>query len=201
MALTVRQITSQDVLDLSHCFKRAFDQDPVMRWLFLSPKEWEKCALRYFGMAITHYMHNGHALTTNGLEGAALWSKPNSAKPSMWHQIISDMKMSWFFKDGFVRGMQIQQALQEIHPKQPHWYLSMIGTDTRHRGEGVGPALLQPVLQLCDEQNLPTYLESSNQKNISFYIRHGFEILQDVTIPGGPTLWPMLRQSQHPSNS
>jgi|TARA_B100002003_G_scaffold181527_1_gene169622 ribosomal protein S18 acetylase RimI-like enzyme len=201
MALTVRQITSQDIVNLSHCFKRAFDQDPVMRWIFFTEREWERCALRYFSMAIREYIRSGHALTTDGLEGAALWLKPDSPKPGFWYQVVAYMKMSWLFRGGFVRGLQIEEALQHIHPKQPHWYLSVIGTDTRHRGKGVGPALLQSVLQQCDEQNLPAYLESSNQKNISFYIRHGFEILRDVSIPDGPTLWPMLRQPQHPEGS
>ncbi len=198
MALTVRQITDQDIGDLSHCFKRAFAQDPVMRWVFPSEREWDRCALRYFGMAIREFIRNGHALTTGGLEGAVLWLKPNSPKPGIWYQIISYMKMSWMFRGGFARGIELEQALEGIHPQQPHWYLSVIGTDTLHRGKGVGPALLQSVLQQCDEQNLPAYLESSNRKNISFYTRHDFEILQDVTIPDGPTLWPMLRQPRRP---
>jgi len=165
-----------------------------MRWVLFPEMEWERCALRYFRMIIRDYMRSGHTLTTNGLEGASLWLKPNPPKASVWRQFTSYVKMSWLFRGCFIRGIQIEEALQKVHPKEPHWYLSVIGTDILHRGKGVGPALLQPILEICDEQGLPAYLESSNEINISFYARHGFEILQDVIIPGGPTLWPMLRQ-------
>lgn len=201
MPLAVRQITSQDISGLSHCFKRAFQQDPVMRWVFYPEREWERCALRYFAIVFSDFIRSGHTLTTNDLEGAALWLKPNPPKAGMWHQIFSYVKMSWLFQRCFFRGIQIEEALEKVHPTEPHWYLSVIGTDTRHRGKGIGPALLQPVLKICDAEGLPAYLESSNEINISFYIRHGFEILQEVIIPGGPTLWPMLRQPRTPDSS
>jgi GNAT superfamily N-acetyltransferase len=197
MTLTVRPIDRQDISTLSHCFKRAFEQDPVMRWVFSPQTEWERCALRYFNMVIRNFIHSGHAVTTQGLEGAALWLKPDPPKGGVLFWSISYLKMAWLYRGCFLRGIQIEEALHKIHPKEPHWYLSVIGTDTLHRGKGVGPALLQPILKICDEQGLPAYLESSNQLNISFYIRHGFEILQDVIIPGGPTLWPMLRQPRN----
>ena len=37
--------------------------------------------------------------------------------------------------------------------------------------------MISPILERCDHDGLPAYLESSKEKNIPFYRRHGFEVL------------------------
>jgi len=59
---------------------------------------------------------------------------------------------------------------------------------------GMASALLEPTLRRCDRDRLPAYLESSNEANLPFYGRHGFEVVAQISIADGPTLWPMLRQ-------
>eukprot|EP01041_Mallomonas_annulata_P030478 gene30478-52615_t len=61
----------------------------------------------------------------------------------------------------------------QFHPEEPHWYLSMIGVDPSHHGQGLGSALLKAGLQRCDADGLPAYLESSNPKNVPLYERFG----------------------------
>jgi hypothetical protein len=45
-----------------------------------------------------------------------------------------------------------------------------------------------------DSGGLPAYLESSNERNLDFYARHGFRVTGEVAIPSGPTIWPMWRE-------
>ncbi|MGB6107124.1 MAG: GNAT family N-acetyltransferase, partial [Mycobacterium sp.] len=49
-------------------------------------------------------------------------------------------------------------------------------------------------LDRCDAEHAPAYLESSNFDNIAYYHRFGFEVTGEITIPGGPTMWPMWRE-------
>jgi GNAT superfamily N-acetyltransferase len=87
------------------------------------------------------------------------------------------------------------QAVERHHPHVPHWYLAVLGTDPPRQGCGVGSSLLEPVLSRCDAEGLPAYLESSKERNVPFYARHGFEVTKTIDLPGGgPRLWLMWRE-------
>ena len=65
------------------------------------------------------------------------------------------------------------RRIEKAHPKEPHWYLGVLGTDPDHQGKGIGAALLAPVLERCDREGMPAYLESSKESNIPYYERFG----------------------------
>jgi ribosomal protein S18 acetylase RimI-like enzyme len=79
------------------------------------------------------------------------------------------------------------------HPDEPHWYLPVIGVDPAHQGRGYGAALMRHATERCDRDVVPAYLESSNPRNISLYLRHGFEILGTIQVGSSPQMVPMLR--------
>ena len=83
--------------------------------------------------------------------------------------------------------------IERSHPPAPHYYLAVLGTDPEAQGRGVGSALMRPVLDACDRDGIPAYLESSKERNIDFYARHGFRVTEEVRMPKGPPVWPMWR--------
>jgi GNAT superfamily N-acetyltransferase len=83
------------------------------------------------------------------------------------------------------------------HPHEPHFYLPIIGVDPAWQGQGVGSALLQPVLERADLEGMPAYLEATTDRNRALYERHGFDVRDIVYMPGGgPPLWLMWREPQ-----
>ena len=44
-----------------------------------------------------------------------------------------------------------------------------------------------------DRDRVPAYLEASCERNRELYLRHGFELRAELTLPEGPTLWLMWR--------
>jgi ribosomal protein S18 acetylase RimI-like enzyme len=85
-------------------------------------------------------------------------------------------------------------GMERRHPREvPHWYLAVLGTDPSAQGQGLGSAVLQPVLERCDTDGVGAYLESSKERNIDFYARHGFRVTGEIRLPRGPTMWPMWR--------
>ncbi|MDP1821280.1 MAG: GNAT family N-acetyltransferase [Acidimicrobiales bacterium] len=89
--------------------------------------------------------------------------------------------------------------MEKAHRRHPeHYYLSVLGTAPDRQGEGVGSALMAPVVARCDEEGIGAYLESSKEANIPFYRRHGFEVVEELQLPSGPGLWPMWRDPRAP---
>ena len=98
-----------------------------------------------------------------------------------------------------VRALRLLFEIDGLHPREPHWYLATLGTVPERQGQGVGAALLQPVLTLADEDGVPAYLESSKERNVPFYARFGFEVVEELhSKVGSPPMWRMWREPHVP---
>jgi ribosomal protein S18 acetylase RimI-like enzyme len=94
-----------------------------------------------------------------------------------------------------LRTASVLGALDRMEERDPsHWYLFILGTEPAAQGQGLGSALLAQALARVDADGMPAYLESSSERNLVLYGRHGFEITSEVAIPGGPRIWPMWRE-------
>jgi ribosomal protein S18 acetylase RimI-like enzyme len=53
---------------------------------------------------------------------------------------------------------------------------------------------MKHALARVDREGATAYLESSNPRNVSFYERHGFEVLGRIQSGSSPVITPMLRR-------
>ncbi|MFE7012043.1 GNAT family N-acetyltransferase [Streptomyces sp. NPDC057651] len=85
-----------------------------------------------------------------------------------------------------------------IHPRdRAHEYLWMIAVDPARQGQGLGTALMEPVLDRCDREGVASYLEASSDRSRVLYERLGFVCTgSGIALPDGPTMWPMWRDPQ-----
>lgn len=168
----------------------AFACDPVMRWMYPSADDY----LRHYRPLMEIF--GGASLTAktawigDDSGGAALWFPPgvHGDGDSIGQQMFSSVAEEKHETLGAVL-----QQMDDHHPKEPHWYLAVIGVDTAHQGKGLGAQLMRAGLECCDADGLPAYLESSNPANISLYERHGFRRIGEIQVGDGPLLRPMLR--------
>ena len=65
-------------------------------------------------------------------------------------------------KYGLSNLVAVIEQMGQHHPPEPHWYLPLIGVDPARQGQGLGAALMRPVLAKCDAAGLPAYLESTS---------------------------------------
>jgi GNAT superfamily N-acetyltransferase len=84
--------------------------------------------------------------------------------------------------------------MERRHPREPHYYLSVLGVDPAHQGKGLGHRLVAPVLDRCDAERRLAWLESTNPKNHAFYRRLGFAEVDRLPFDGGPTITFFARQ-------
>lgn len=198
-----RRATAADADALVEVLGRAFDDDPVTCFLFPSDGRRGRALRRFFRIQLRHiYLSHGEVWTTADLRGAALWGTPETGRPGpreLWHlaPMLPDLLA---LGRSFPDAARLLATVDRWRPRQAHWYLATLGTDPPRQGTGVGSALLARVLVRLDEAGLPAYLESSKERNVPFYARHGFEVVRELQVPrGGPRLWTMWRTPRPPA--
>ena len=199
----VRPARRDETDALAHTLAAAFQDDPVMEWLWPDPRRRALGLPRLFATQ-TRHQHFASAGVDIAVEpsgvigGAALWDAPGKWKPSPWRGLRMFPQLARAFGGRLGAGKELMDLMSAVHPDEPHWYLATIGTDPHRRGHGFGQALLRSRLERCDRDGIPAYLESSKQVNIAYYERFGFEVTGTVGIPGGPDLWLMWRTPRSP---
>ena len=173
---------------------RAFYDDPVTAWFYPDAERRLRHGRRFFAIRLRQLADQQLIFTTPDHCGAALWAPPGRWREDL-RQSLMLMPMLPVLLPRIVRATHAVREIERHHPAVPHFYLSVVGTDPERQGEGVGSALLAPVLQRCDETRTAAYLESSKESNLSFYARHGFEVIERIDLTEeGPPLWLMWRE-------
>jgi ribosomal protein S18 acetylase RimI-like enzyme len=193
---SVRHVTRGDLDALSGVLARAFDDDPVFcaiipddahrrRALPVLFREW---------IRLLHLPHPSTSWTTGDLAGAALWSPQGEWDVGFGSILRMGPRMLVAMGTRTVPGLRVLHAIEVPHPREPHVYLRALGVEPRYQGRGVGSRLMHPMLAQCDARGEAAYLESSNERNVPLYRRHGFEVTGEVVTHLGPKVWLMWRK-------
>lgn len=148
---------------------------------------------RFFAQEVTRSIRRGGAWTT--ADGAAVWYPPGHWEPRTPEALRQIPASLWVFREHTGRAARIAATLRGHHPREPHWYLAYVGTRRERQSTGIGAALLRPVLERCDREGLPAYLEASSERSRRLYLKLGF-IDRGEPLPvvdGGPAVLPMWR--------
>jgi GNAT superfamily N-acetyltransferase len=195
---SVRPATRADVRGLSATMARAFDDDPLMMWIFPDEALRRRRLPLLFAVLLRRYYLASRAteLVAAGdqILGGAMWAPPGQWPPPVWRQLAAVPSMCRALGGRLSVASETSSAIARCHPAGPHWYLSGIGTEPAQQRTGVGGLLLASRLDRCDAAGMPAYLESSKRSNVGYYERFGFAVTGEIQVPaGGPLLWPMTR--------
>jgi ribosomal protein S18 acetylase RimI-like enzyme len=190
----VRVADVEDHAVLTAILARAFDDDPIQRWVFPSARARNHYGGEFFRWSLWRCAHQHVSWTTDDLAGAALWMLPDE-----WQVTASQLVrlVRWAGRGVRWRGPLVMWGLTTVerhHPEDRHLYLTVLGVDPARQGSGIGSALLAPGLELCDRDGLPAYLETGKERNLAFYSRHGFRVTGRLRLPAGPPVWLMRRE-------
>jgi GNAT superfamily N-acetyltransferase len=94
-----------------------------------------------------------------------------------------------------MRFARFDAQLRRRHPRDPHWYLWVLGVEPERQGRGLGSALLRSLGARADRAGVPCYLETDRPSSVRLYERHGYAVLNEETLPElGTPLWFMRRE-------
>ena len=181
----------------------ALVDDPVFRWLIPATPRRNQRLLSFFTAISSSYLRAGKpAYLADEDAGAALWSDPATTWQLQFDLGQLRAVAGSFGPSRVVSAVRTQMQLSKLHPSEPHWYLGYLGVRTSQQGQGMGGSLLDEVLTRADQASAPAYLESSNERNLTLYQRHGFEIVEEIRLLGeGPSVWRMWRNATRETTS
>ena len=200
----VRPVRPEDHDTVVRVLARAFDADPIARYLLGREGRMARSLTLFFSAMLRHMtMLHGESWMTTGGEGAALWTPPGKWNLSLGRSLA--MAPALIRAAGLLRAPRaglLSNRVQKRHPSTPHFYLFAIGVDPDAQGRGVGSALLRDVLARCDATGTPAYLEASRPENSRLYARHGFRVTEELRMAeDAPPMWLMWREPQAPDRS
>jgi GNAT superfamily N-acetyltransferase len=196
--MIIRAATAVDRSTLADTLASAFSEDPLFTWMAgASPGESVGPRLRvvfdaFLKLDLRRSEHLVFADDDN--VGVAIWKAPNQ-----WKMATGDILRAM---PAMLRGLGTRtprmigafNAIEKVHPTEEHYYLEALGTRQDMQSKGIGSAVIGHMLDRCDTEGMPAYLESSNPRNVPFYGRHGFETIGEIVVgKGAPTVTAMWR--------
>jgi ribosomal protein S18 acetylase RimI-like enzyme len=177
------------VAPVSAALARAFDDDPLA--VFTSPRASSRPRRLafFYRLRLGTLMGEEMCFCDDERRGAALWA-PHDAWEAPPREQLQLLRLTNLRSPLTVTGFA---RMQKHHPHEPHYYLCVLGVSPEAQGQGLGSTLMAPMLERCDREGVPAYLESSKESNVAFYERHGFRVTKEMRFPFGPRLWLMWR--------
>jgi GNAT superfamily N-acetyltransferase len=192
----IRKATADDVARLARALARAFYDDPVFNWLIPDDSQRMRRSERAFAFYLRRvYLPHDECYTTQDGGGGALWLPPGKWRLGPFAQLRLARGMVAAMGPRLPQLLRALSTIESNHPRKPHYYLPFVGVEPELQGKGIGTALLAPILDRCDREGTPAYLESTTPRNRACYLRQGFEVTEEFRFPkGGPPSWRMWRE-------
>lgn len=175
---------------------RAFHDDPAWGWVL--PSSRRRAALLPWLFRVAFEVTAGEAWTTPGaVLGCSRWLAPGPAQvhvgPMLRALVATPIRVREATSRFLAYGRAVE-AMRAAAVPEPHWYLAGIGVEPTRRREGIGGALIGPGIEASNRDRVPCALLTNTERNLSFYERHGFEVVREGRTPdGGPHAWMMRR--------
>jgi GNAT superfamily N-acetyltransferase len=199
-AQTVRRGEVAATDGMAEALARAFFDDPVFSWVLRHDPRRMKLLRRGFALFLRRiWLAHEQTYTTAGTAGAAVWEPPGMWKLPVARQLGLLPAMLGVFQRHSPRVLRSLAILEGGHPSEPqfpeHYYLAFLGVHPEWQGRGLGASLLAPVLERCDTEGKPAFLEASSPRNRALYERHGFEVTEEFALGrDAPPQWRMWRE-------
>ncbi|MZG12865.1 GNAT family N-acetyltransferase [Streptomyces sp. SID5914] len=194
MGVVIRTAGEDDRDLVVRLLDEAFQDDPVSSWVFPGEEYRRRTHHRLMAAFADAVFADGRVDLTEDGAACALWLPVPADEQTVAEDVPAQIREAVDPENERVE--LIARLTDGIHPTgRAHEYLWMIGVVPGRQGEGLGSALIESVLDRCDREGLPAYLEASSARGKVLYERLGFEFTgRALDLPDGPRMWPMWRE-------
>ena len=194
-ATTIRRVERSEVANAARALAQAFEDDPVCSFAWPNDAKRLRREEHTFGVSIKALWDRRVVYADPTFSAVAVWARPDEWEipPAAVLRVTASAIRTRLRPAALMAYLRTDA----LHPAEPHWYLEFLGTIPNKQGTGLGGQVLAPVLQRADEEGIPVWAWSSNRRNLAFYHRHGFEVLDELPFAKeGPPIFPIRRAPQ-----
>jgi len=176
----------------------SFYDDPTWSWVVPDPQRRSAQQRILWQAFVDGAMRYDTVWLNANSASTAVWIPPDGSELSEEQEHALTAALEESLGDEASRVFGVMEAFEEAHPRrEPHYVLTLLGTDVAQQGHGYGLKLLEETLAVVDADAMPAYLEASNPVNVGLYARYGFEVFGSFTLPfGGPDVTTMWRPAR-----
>ena len=175
VADTVRKATPDDLPQISAALSRAFFDDPLMAWAIPDQERRRRLMPEFFALFTRAFLRHDQTYTAGDIVGAALWAPPGAVPVSGEDAEELGGRIVELAGPDASRFLGVNKLFDDHHPHGSSWYLQFLGVTPAWQGQGIGSALMAPVLERCDRQGVRAYLDTTTTRNKRLYERHGYQ--------------------------
>ncbi|WP_341395336.1 GNAT family N-acetyltransferase [Arthrobacter sp. G119Y2] len=179
----LRSATAADLPQAARTLALAFDRYPWTRWSIPADR-YEARLEELQTLYLKHALCHGLVLIDEEVRGVGAFLPPDTPEPGGDTQArIAEL---------LGNRLEILMGLQLPSLPSDAWNLATLGVHPGSAGKGLGSAIISEGLRQIDGIG-PVGLETSDERNVQLYERHGFTITATTHIPGGPSVYSMRR--------
>ena len=193
-------LTAGQVREAGEVLARAFFHDPFFVYALPDPERRRRVLAAWCTDFVRYGYDFGEVYTTPGqVRGVAVWLPPGRSRITPWRAL----RAGWLwtlFRLGMGSLLRLLRAGMAFGRLYRHvdlsrqWHLSWLGVDPAYQRQGIGSALMQPILARADAGGVACSLATFTEENVRFYQRRGFRVVAEGTIARhGPHVWIMQR--------
>jgi GNAT superfamily N-acetyltransferase len=130
------------------------------------------------------------------LQAVALWLPPSLEQPTE-AEVGMGAAVALMDEGEAERFAALNYHLGAAHERvmdRPHCYLPFLAVASEHQGQGAGSILMRYTLDRVIPAGVPCYLDSADERNLPFYDRLGFRVVETGMVPASQLrTWALRR--------
>ncbi|MFI6829724.1 GNAT family N-acetyltransferase [Kribbella sp. NPDC050241] len=187
----VRQATVADVEPAVRTLARAFEDYPMTR-MGLDPDDYVTRLAQYQRLFLTEIgLAHGRVWVTDDVSAVAIWTTPSTPA-----DVFAPHADAFEALAGSRAALvaEYEQAMGIFRPREPVWFLGLLGVEPDLQHQGLGRAVVAPGLSAADQDRSPAFLETQLPANLPFYESLGFVTVAELQLPhDGPMHYALYR--------
>lgn len=175
---TTRPATAADVPALRTVCARAYEQNPLMRWVLPDDATRTDACAAWLGPSLERYVDAGHvdvAVLDGAVVGVAAWRPPGPVPaPAPTLPSPAGVLRALVGPDRAAEVLAALGVTASLAPPDAGPYLNYLAVHPAHQGRGAGGRLLRVGLDALRATHGTPWLATTDPRNVPFYVRHGF---------------------------